>query len=150
MAWNYQFQCLTLYISGTLDHVIEILLHRCKIMISPGVFLYFFKKCSIVNVKIILFLLAHLNCFFLIIIWFSSSSVNAKKKFWVVPHLLHMCVIFCSHLRTVKIIHIENIIITSINYKRNNEHMKEGISNIDLLLTLLRVRCGCGKNCPSF
>ena len=114
MAWNYQFQCLTLYISGTLDHVIEILLHRCKIMISPGVVLYFFKKCNIVNIKIILFLSALLNSFVLINIWFSSSSVNAKKKFWVVPHL-HMCVIFCSHLRIVKMVHIENIIITSIN-----------------------------------
>ena len=31
---------------------------------------------------------------FLIIICFSSSSINAKKKFWGVPHLLHMCVIF--------------------------------------------------------
>ena len=31
---------------------------------------------------------------FLVIICFSSSSVNAKKKFRGVPHLLHMCVIF--------------------------------------------------------
>ena len=64
MVWNYQFQSVTLCISGTLDHVIEILLHRCKIMISPGVVLYFFKKCSIVNIKIILFLSALLNSFF--------------------------------------------------------------------------------------
>ena len=33
---------------------------------------------------------------FLIIICFSSLSINAKKKFWGVPHLLHMCVIFAS------------------------------------------------------
>ena len=25
---------------------------------------------------------------------FASSSVNAEKKFWGLPHLLHMCVIF--------------------------------------------------------
>ena len=25
---------------------------------------------------------------------FQSSSVNAKKKFWGVPHFLHMCVFF--------------------------------------------------------
>ena len=43
-----------------LDHVIKIL-----IIISTGVFLYIFlKKCNIVNIKIILFLLAHLNSFF--------------------------------------------------------------------------------------
>ena len=37
MAQNYQFQYVMLYISGTVDHIIEIL-----IMISTGVFLYFF------------------------------------------------------------------------------------------------------------
>ena len=103
--------CHTLYLRNSRS------CHRdfvTQIMISPGVVLYFFKKCSIVNIKIILFLSALLNSFFLINIWFSSSSVNAKKKFWVVPHL-HMCVIFCSHLRIVKMVHIENIIITSIN-----------------------------------
>ena len=31
---------------------------------------------------------------FLIIICFSSSSINAKKKFWGVPYLLHICGIF--------------------------------------------------------
>ena len=31
---------------------------------------------------------------FLIVICFSSSLINTKNKFWVVPHLLHMCVIF--------------------------------------------------------
>ena len=38
--------------------------------------------------------LLHMCVIFLIIICFSSSSINAKKKFWGVPHLLHMCVIF--------------------------------------------------------
>ena len=47
--------------------------------------LYFFKKCNIVNIKII-------STVFLIIC-FSSSSINTKKKIWGVPHL-HMCVVF--------------------------------------------------------
>ena len=34
--------------------------------------------------------------FFKILIFqvFQSSSINAKRKFWGVPHLLHMCVFF--------------------------------------------------------
>ena len=56
--------------------------------------LYFFKKCIIVNIKIVLFLFSHFNSFFLIRICFSSSSINVKKKVWDVPHLLHMCVTF--------------------------------------------------------
>ena len=39
MTENDQFQSALLYISGTVDHVIEIL-----IMVSPGVFLCIFKK----------------------------------------------------------------------------------------------------------
>ena len=58
------------------------LVHRCKIMISSGAFPYF-SLC---------FLLAHLNSFF--DSCFSSSSINAKQKFWSVPHLLHIRVIF--------------------------------------------------------
>ena len=38
-------------------------------------------------------LLASFNSF-LMNSCFSSSSINAKQKFWVVLHLLHMCVIF--------------------------------------------------------
>ena len=63
-------------------------------MISPSVFLYFFLKCNIVNVKIILFFVGPLQQFFLINICHSSLSENGKKKFWGVPHFLHMCVIF--------------------------------------------------------
>ena len=48
------------------------------------------------NIKIILFFISSLQQFFKIIICFSSSSINAKKKFWGVPHLLHVCVIFSS------------------------------------------------------
>ena len=39
ITYNHQFQYVMLYISGTVDHIIEIL-----IMISAGVFLYLFKK----------------------------------------------------------------------------------------------------------
>ena len=47
--------------------------------------------------KLFCFLLAH--CYiFLIIICFSGSSINAKKKFWGALHLLHMCVIFLKSL----------------------------------------------------
>ena len=49
--------------------------------------LYFLKKCNIVNIKII-------STVFLITICLSSSSINAKKKFWGVRHLLHMYVTF--------------------------------------------------------
>ena len=50
------------------------LLHMCKMMISPAIFFHFFKS--------------------LIFRVFQNSSINAKRKFWGVPHLPHMCVIF--------------------------------------------------------
>ena len=75
---NYQFQYVFLYISGTVDHIIEIL-----ITISTGIFLY-------LNLKNATLWILKLSCFFCV----SRSSINAKKKFWGVPHLLHMCVIF--------------------------------------------------------
>ena len=59
MTYNYRFQYVLLYILGTVDHIIEIL-----IMISTGVFLYFFFKCNIVNIKIILFFIGPLQQFF--------------------------------------------------------------------------------------
>ena len=62
-------------------------------MMSPGVFLYFFKKYNILNIEIVTFLWAHLNSF-LINSCFSSSSINANQKFLVVSHRLHMYVIF--------------------------------------------------------
>ena len=80
MTWNYQFQYVLPYVSGIVDHIDHIL--KILIMISTGVFLYFFfKKYNSSTV-------------FLIIICFSSSSINGQKKFWSVPHLLHMSVIF--------------------------------------------------------
>ena len=60
MILNYQFQFVLLYFSGTVDHIIKIL-----IMISTGVFRYFyFFKSNIGNIQIICFLLAHFNSFF--------------------------------------------------------------------------------------
>ena len=50
------------------------LVHMCKMMISPAIFFHFFK--------------------ILIFQVFQSSSINAKMKFWGVPHLPHMCVIY--------------------------------------------------------
>ena len=58
------------------------------------------------------FLLAHFNSF-LIIICFSSSWINAKKSFWGVPHLLHICVIFYQFLcllNSLWIIHISYVL----------------------------------------
>ena len=61
---NYQFQSITLYISRTVDHSSRFLVHRCKIMISSGVFLCFFGKCSIGNIKIPTFFIGPLQQFF--------------------------------------------------------------------------------------
>ena len=46
----------------------------CKMMISPAILFHFFFQ----------------NFDFQV---FQSLSINAKTNFWVVPHLLHMCVI---------------------------------------------------------
>ena len=50
------------------------LVHKCKMMTSPAISFHFFK--------------------ILIFQVFESSSINAKRKFWGVSHLLHICVIF--------------------------------------------------------
>ena len=76
-----EFQSILHYISGTVDHIIEILIVK-----STGAFLYFFKKSNIVNIRIIVFYWPT-STVFLVNIYFSSSSINAKKKFWGVPHL---------------------------------------------------------------
>ena len=82
------------------DHIIEILImissYRCFSLAS-----YLFFK------KIQHYYYDYWNHFvfywitstvFLIIICFSSLSINAKKKFWGVPHLLHYVCDFCSLL----------------------------------------------------
>ena len=50
---------------------------------------------------------------FLIIICFSSSSINGKKKFWGVPHLLHLCVIFYQQYLLSENDMLPNFYITS-------------------------------------
>ena len=50
------------------------LVHICKMMVSSSNFFYFFKS--------------------LIFRVFQSSSINAKRKLWGVPHLPHMFVMF--------------------------------------------------------
>ena len=57
MTHNYQFLSITLYIFGTVDHIIRFLVHKCKIIIFPVVFLCLFNKPQ-------RFLLAHFNRFF--------------------------------------------------------------------------------------
>ena len=60
MMENCLFQYVMLCISGTVDHIIEILL-----TISTGVFRYFLsQKYNIVNIKIILFFIGPLQQFF--------------------------------------------------------------------------------------
>ena len=55
-------------------------------MISPAFFFFSFFKILIFRV-------------------FQSSPINAKRKFWGVPHLLHMCIILSFNLTFKKIIH---------------------------------------------
>ena len=63
-----------LHISGTVDHIIII-------MIYAGVFLYFLKKYNIVNVKIIYIFYLPTLTVFLINSCFSNSSINAEQQF---------------------------------------------------------------------
>ena len=70
------------------------MVHMCKIMIFPGVFLCVSEKiqhCKYLNYYVFYWVT---STFFLIDTCFSSSSINAKKKFWDMPYLLHMCVVF--------------------------------------------------------
>ena len=85
-------------------------------MISSGVFLYFFLIIFLifVNIKILTFFIGPLQQFFLTNSCFSSSSINAKQKFWGVSHL-HMCVIFYS------LSHYSNKRITFL-YKIKNQY----------------------------
>ena len=53
--------------------------------------LYFFKKCNIVNIKIILFLLAHFNSFFNNYLFFKFINNCQKKILRCAPPSLHVC-----------------------------------------------------------
>ena len=66
-----------------------LLAHMCKMMISSAIIFFFFK--------------------ILIFQVFQSSSVNVKRKFWGVSHLLHMCVIFPEKIN--KIVHNLKVIL---------------------------------------
>ena len=64
------------------------LVHMCKMMISPVIFFHFFK--------------------ILIFRVFQSSSINAERKFWGLPHLLHMYVIFfCIFIQPFQKFHMQ-------------------------------------------
>ena len=91
MTLNYQFQYVLLYISGTVDHIMKIL-----IMISIGVFLsiFFFQKCYILNIKIILFLLADFNSFFNNL-FFKFINKCQKEIVRCPPLSSHVCDFLC-------------------------------------------------------
>ena len=79
--------CPSHSLSQELYIISRCLVRRYKIMILPGVFLYFLLKiqrCRYQNPYV--FIAPRQQ--------FLSTSINAKKTFWSEPHLLHMCVIF--------------------------------------------------------
>ena len=65
MTQNDKKNFVSLLISGTALHMTVVLVHLCKMMISPAVFFHFFK--------------------ILIFQVFQTSSINAKRKFRCVP-----------------------------------------------------------------
>ena len=93
MTQNYQFQSITLYISKIVDHIIKIFDIQGQDDISRCFSLLFKKYIQHCNYK---------NSYqptstvYLINTCFPSSSINAKKKYRGVPHLLHI-VIFLTY-----------------------------------------------------
>ena len=61
VTYDYQFQSVTLYISRIVDHIMKIVGTQYNIMLSPGVFLYFF---IFVNIKILTFFIDSLQQLF--------------------------------------------------------------------------------------
>ena len=90
MMENCLFQYVMLCISGTVDHIIEILL-----TISAGVFCCFFlQKYNIVNIKIILFFIGPLQQFFYNYLFLKFIN-KWKKKIWgCAPPSSHVCDFF--------------------------------------------------------
>ena len=85
MTQNYQFQTVTLCKSGTVDHIIKIFVtiikcKRCKLMISPSVFLYFFKKIE--------------HCFLNKYLFFKFISKYQKDILRCAPPSSHVCGFF--------------------------------------------------------
>ena len=72
MTHNCQFQSVTLYISRTVDHSSRFLVGRCKVMISPGVLLYFLKKYSILKIKVLTLFIGPLIQFFKYVVGFQG------------------------------------------------------------------------------
>ena len=107
MAQNDQKLSVSLPISRTVPHMFVVFGTRVKWWYLQQIFSFFknFENFLITHSPFLNFLLAHFNSF-LISSCFSSSSVNLKQKFWSMPYLLHMSVIFslsryqtkCSYL----------------------------------------------------
>ena len=70
--------------------MIVALVHMCKMMISPAIFFLSFDFFKIRVFQV-----------------FQSSSINAKRKFLGVPHLLHMWVILFHSTLLCSFIHFE-------------------------------------------
>ena len=76
-----------------------LLVHMCKMMISPAFFFFFFRFFKILIFQV-----------------FQSSSINAKSNFWSVPHLLHMFVIFVSILNSLDTQVMLVLTLIDVNY----------------------------------
>ena len=89
MTYRYHFQCaMYLYFRNCRSHQRDFDndIYRW--------FFYFFKKMQHFKYWNYFVFYWPTSSVFLITICFSSSSTNAKKKFWGVPHLLYICGIF--------------------------------------------------------
>ena len=118
LKWQ-KIMSVALHIWVSIHHLIVFLLHKYKMMTSPDNWDVIFlgkkwpkmtkKNCLTLSQELYLiwwWFLLHLGnrmisptIFFhfvkILIFWvFQSSSINTKGKFWVVPHLLYMSLIF--------------------------------------------------------
>ena len=120
MAQNDKKLCLSHFISqeSFIIWMSFMVVHLCEMMISVGIFFVFFKflifwvargvkrqkmvqnekKCCLLySISQYLHIYSFywlISTVFLINSCFLCSSINAKQKFWDVPHLLHMYLIF--------------------------------------------------------
>ena len=92
MTQNDKKFCLSHSVSQEPYIILWFLVYMCKMLISSGVFFNFKNLIFQVVRKF------YWSTSTVFLIYFSSSSINAKKKFWGVPHLFHMCVIFLCNL----------------------------------------------------
>ena len=121
MTDDYLFQSVCLYLRNYRSYHQDFLVHRCKILIYPGVFLYFLKKYNILNMKILTFFIG--LTVFLLNSCFSSSSINAKlacdcrnKSIWTFNQRIVMmkiiCVTLLSYVKTCQLCGEEIIMFT--------------------------------------